>query len=191
MNNEYLWDKTGEDEEIERLEAMLAAFRYGETPKPTSVAIPPADERASRWRIFLAFAFASCVVIGVVTMVGLRFSSDSPDAVNTSDVVFVQASTDVPDSDPVAIPEVPPVQNSDRQDRPSGNRRRGISRTTAAFNRRPKTKYSAPAGELTAEEQFAYRQLMLALSITGSKLKIVQDTIDGTEDLNDDSKNQR
>jgi hypothetical protein len=37
---------------------------------------------------------------------------------------------------------------------------------------------------LTAEEKYAYDQLMLALSITGSKLKIVKDKIAGTEDQN-------
>ena len=35
--------------------------------------------------------------------------------------------------------------------------------------------------KLTNEEKFAYNQLMLALSITGSKLKLVQDTIDRIE----------
>jgi hypothetical protein len=111
--------------------------------------------------------------------------------VNASDVVFVQQSTDAPEAEPVVAPEFPPVSNPERQYQPSGNRRRNITRTTAAINRRPKTKDTAPPAELTAEEQFAYRQLMLALSITGSKLKIVQDTIDGTEDTNDDTKNQR
>jgi hypothetical protein len=191
MNDEYLWDKTGENSEIERLEGVLAVFRYRETAKATIFATQPTDEKVSRWRFTLKLAFASCVAIGVVTMVGLRFSSDGSDAVNSSDVVFVQQTTDVSDADPVMVPELPPARNSDRQDRPSGNRRRSIGRTTAAFHGRPKAKYAAPAAELTAEEQFAYRQLMLALSITGSKLKIVQDTIDGTEDLNDDSKNQR
>jgi hypothetical protein len=191
MNNEYLWNKTGEDHEIERLERVLAVFRYREAVSPVAVATQQVDERASRWRISLAFAFASCVAIGLFTIVGLRFSNDGPGPVNTSDVVFVQQSTDAPDAEPVVAPAVPPVTNPERQYQPPGNRRHNISRTTAAIIRRPKTKDTAPPAELTAEEQFAYRQLMLALSITGSKLKIVQDTIDGTEDSNDDSKNQR
>lgn len=191
MNNEYLWDKTGEDHEIERLEEALAVFRYRETVEPAAVAIPSADESVWRWRISLKFAFASCAAIALLTIVGLRFANNSPIPVNTSDVVFVQQATDVPDVDPVVVPELPPARNSDRQDRPAGNRRHNISRTTAAVSRHPRTKDAAPPAELTAEEKFAYRQLMLALSITGSKLKIVQDTIDGTEDSNDDSKNKR
>lgn len=35
---------------------------------------------------------------------------------------------------------------------------------------------------LTSEERFAYDQLKLALSITGSKLKVVSDTINRAED---------
>lgn len=190
MNNEYLWDKTGEDQEIERLEKTLAVFRYRGTVNPVAVATQQVDERAPRWRIYLAFSFASCVAIGIVTMVGLRFLNEGSNPVNTGDVVFVQQAADTPDAEPVAAPELSPVSNPERQYQPPGNRRRNISRTTAAISRRPK-KDTAPPAELTAEEQFAYRQLMLALSITGSKLKIVQDTIDGTEDSNDDSKNQR
>ena len=34
MNEEYLWDKTGEDAEIQQLENALAAFRYQETAPP-------------------------------------------------------------------------------------------------------------------------------------------------------------
>jgi hypothetical protein len=34
---------------------------------------------------------------------------------------------------------------------------------------------------LTDEERYAYNRLMLALSITGSKLKLVRDTIDQIE----------
>jgi hypothetical protein len=34
---------------------------------------------------------------------------------------------------------------------------------------------------LTQEERYAYHQLMLALSISSSKLKVVQDAINGVE----------
>ena len=41
---------------------------------------------------------------------------------------------------------------------------------------------------LTEEEKYAYGQLMLALSITGSKLKIVKDTINGVEEIENAAK---
>ena len=34
MNEDYLWDKTGEDPEIEKLENALQVFRYKETAPP-------------------------------------------------------------------------------------------------------------------------------------------------------------
>jgi hypothetical protein len=190
MNDEYLWDKTGGNKEIERLEEVLAVFRYRETDKPTSVAIKSGDERAPRWRISLAFAFASCVVVTLLVLSWLPLAEDGP--VAKSDVVFVQPS-EMPEPVPV-IQNLPPTQNSGSQHRAPDTRKRTISRTIAASHRRLRSKDSSPrdnVAALTAEERFAYQQLMLALSITGSKLKIVQDTIDGTEDSNDDSKNQR
>jgi len=45
-------------------------------------------------------------------------------------------------------------------------------------------KIKEPAETLTAEEKYAYDQLMLALSITGSTLRIVKDKIDGIEEKN-------
>lgn len=39
-----------------------------------------------------------------------------------------------------------------------------------------------PSAALTDEEKYAYDQLMLALSITGSKLKIVKDKVEGVEE---------
>ena len=34
MKEDYLWDKTGSDPEIEKLENALKAFRYQETAPP-------------------------------------------------------------------------------------------------------------------------------------------------------------
>ena len=41
-----------------------------------------------------------------------------------------------------------------------------------------------PTVKLTKEEKYAYDQLMLALSVTSSKLKLVTDKIDGIEEQN-------
>jgi hypothetical protein len=45
-----------------------------------------------------------------------------------------------------------------------------------------KTETENPSAALTDEEKYAYDQLMLALSITGSKLKIVKDKVEGVEE---------
>jgi hypothetical protein len=44
---------------------------------------------------------------------------------------------------------------------------------------------------LTKEEKYAYDQLMLALSITSSKLKMVKDKVAGVEEKNAVRENER
>ncbi len=196
MKDEYLWYKTGEDPEIEKLEKALAVFRY-RAAAPIA-AVPQNDvspERPARFRISFALAFASLAIVAIVTAVWIRISNTNSRPENSDEIVFVQESTDAPDAGVSAEPRLQTAPNRESHDRPAGSRRRTITGTSAAIRRRPKTKDSAPSegiAKLTKEEQFAYRQLMLALSITSSKLKIVQDTIDGTEVTEDtESKNQR
>ncbi len=48
-----------------------------------------------------------------------------------------------------------------------------------------------PKVKLTKEEKYAYDQLMLALSITSSKLKLVTDKIENVEEQNVVQENER
>jgi hypothetical protein len=196
MNDEYLWNKTGSDHEIERLENALAAYRYGEVVVPVLPRAETATRSASLpfWRITwrgLSFA-AFAAVISIAALAWLQISRDAP--IVAPDIVFVSGPETPLTDGPVA-----PTTQEIRISEPPGRRYRNgsgkINPTTASVIRRVRTKDSAPKDSVAAlsdEEKYAYHQLMLALSITGSKLKIVQDTIDGTEDRNDDaSKNQR
>jgi hypothetical protein len=184
MNDEYLWQKTGEDPEIERLEKALAVFRYREALEAAPV-VTAADEPSWRWR--LSFAFASFAVFVIVTAVWLESARDGDE--NVGEVVFVQSPTEGQVFTPIVEPGPPPVQTA--PERHPGNTRGKINRTSAAVYRRPAAKHAAPkdsVAALTKEERHAYEQLMLALSITGSKLKIVQDTINGTADTDSNDK---
>ena len=58
--------------------------------------------------------------------------------------------------------------------------KRDVLKTTVARSKKPK---QAPDDVLTNEEKFAYNQLMLALSITGSKLRLVTDKIENSEEI--------
>lgn len=180
MKDEYLWQKTGEDPEIERLEKALAVFRYRDASPPATT--PVTAVGTARW-LSLGLAFASLALVSILAAAWLMMSRDQ-------DVVFVTAPDTQTTSSPVVSepPELPTTEPPTR--RHSGPDR--ISPTIASINRRPKTKVQKPrpgVAVLTAEERYAYRQLMLALSITGSKLKIVQDTIDGTESIEDTNSN--
>lgn len=179
MKDEYLWQKTGEDPEIARLEKALAVFRYREDAPP---ALTVEEElRPRRWRF--AFAIASFAAIAIVVIVSMQMSRTAED-----DIVFVNEST-VATPPPVQSP-VTPIRNTGDTAAPKRQSRRDILPTTAALTRRPKPKTPRPEARLAAlteEERYAYGQLMLALSISSEKLKVVQDAINGAEPNKDSS----
>src|SRR5215468_9285638 len=60
MNDDYLWDKTGEpDAEIKRLVEVLGALRY----QPHPLALPPNARATGRFRFFPALAIAACIAL--------------------------------------------------------------------------------------------------------------------------------
>ena len=184
MNEEYLWNKTGSDPDIEHLEKALAIFRHRESAKPPVFAVVEDAKPAPRWRFPLAFAFAACaaVVFGAVILLQLsKVGSSNDDMVTYVANPIVEEAAPKPETAPSAMPR--PASPSPRRVKQK------IESTVAKAVRRPKQIHRdnrAPQGiaSLTKEERYAYDQLMLALSITSSKLKIVQDTINGTEPEN-------
>lgn len=190
MNEEYLWNKTGSDPDIEHLEKALAVFRHRENATPPVFAVTEDAKPAPRWRFPLAFAFAACaaVVFGAVAWLQLSKINDQ-----TGDMVTYVAHPIVEEENaPAPQPETaPPAETQPAKPAsPTPRRvRQKVESTVAKTVRRPKQIHRdnrAPQGiaSLTKEERYAYDQLMLALSITSSKLKIVQDTINGTEPEN-------
>lgn len=194
MNNEYLWSKSGNDPEIEKLETALAPLRYREAlpPRPTSNEVA-VGERQPRWRItWTAFAFAASVAAISIAWAVWPLRPVGENGFSTvPDLVFVSGA----ESPMLNVPAEPTAPDTHISVPPARRERRRISPTTASGVRRIKAKDAAPndsVATLSDEEKYAYRQLMLALSITGSKLKIVKDTIDGTENTDDNAiKNQR
>jgi hypothetical protein len=192
MNDEYLWQKTGADPDIEKLEQKLAVFRYREAPLNA-----PLIEKAAgtaevpRWRISLAFAFAGSVMAALlVAVVFISIAKNSDD-----ETVFVAGpELEVASPPPAAVEEekiapAPKVVPQFAHSTP-----RSVTRPKPDKERRPKTKDLRPhssVAALTQEERYAYRQLMLALSISSSKLKIVQDTINGNENGENSSNDKR
>ena len=185
MNDEYLWQKTGEDPEVEKLEKVLSVFRYREAVAPAMVADREAlEEKRPRWRLSLTLAFASSVAVTILAVMWIQLGGEKSESLSTPDLVFVSGSENLTLSVPAAV-EPPAVKNRDLPPRPARSHGRNIKRTTASLERRVKAKDSPvrdTVAALTDEEKYAYRQLMLALSISSSKLKIVQDTINGSEE---------
>ena len=186
MNDEYLWQKTGEDPETMELEKALAVFRYREDDPP-AVAFAEAPTPARRWRFALAFAapaFAAAVIAAVVWFpIGSRIQDSDVTFVNQTDPVIHESPA--LDPSPVAPPQLPARQSVRRVD---------LQPTIASLKRRPAVKAHSKKTDtavLTKEERYAYQQLMLALSISSSKLNVVRDAINGVEDTNDAKQNNR
>ena len=188
MKEDYLWDKTGEDAEIEALENTLQAFRFQENAPPELPQKVFVIEKPRRFfRFGLAFAAFAAVIIGVFSFAWLQMSdrnlaiedvavqTDEPkNSEKIADDSFVAPRPSAPIEDAPPAPEKPVVVKA-RAVAPAARRNKSVSR---------KQKSSEPAETLTAEEKYAYNQLMLALSITGSQLKIVKDKVQGIEEQN-------
>ena len=191
MNDEYLWQKIGEDAEIALLEEKLAAFRYRESDPP-AIAIASEPSLITRWRFtfaFVATALAAVLITATVWIYAVRESK------TTDEVTFVSAPEPaIPDSKPVEA-QPPVIQPSAPEKQPV---RRGREIQVQSASMRPTRKHrvqtaqpAATTAALTEEERYSYRQLMLALSITSSKLNIVKNTIDGVEGSDDAKQNNR
>jgi hypothetical protein len=194
MNDKYLWEKKGSDPDIETLERKLAVFRHRETP----LRIPSVERsahivRVPRWRISLAFAFAAAVIAAVLVAALVVRIAKNKDV----ETVFVA-------SPEVEIVPAPPAAVEEEKSEPApvsapkiipqfAHAKRSTIRTRPITIQRPKSKDPKPTSvaALTEEEKYAYRQLMLALTISGSKLKIVKDTINGNENIANTSGNDK
>ncbi len=185
MNDEYLWDKTGDDPGIRKLENALSEFRMqpGNAPviRPAAAAVEPGRRGVFR----LGFAFAAVAVIitvaAVAGLIGLRDQKMARiDPPPVQDAPLPDATTDIAKSDPTGPrTETMPVPRPRKLDRPRLVKTVYFKRQKPKSVREPGDRPLLDESQLTAEERQAYEKLMLALSITSSKLKIVKDKLNG------------
>ena len=220
MNEDYLWDKTGGDPEIERLENVLAAFRYAETDAPAVEAkVLTLEPRPARFQFFrFKYAAASLAFAALVFAVSLQFSSDETNVENESAQALKSkqiAATEPNNANQIesnitnrndSSGEKTNDSNGEKSSVPANEKSNDstaknsknllrlserkivkIKAEIAANNRRsdakpPITKRAGASAKLTDEERFAYKQLMLALSVTSSKLQIVKDKVQSADE---------
>lgn len=180
MNKDHLFEKTAGDAEIERLESILSVYRF-EPGRPPM--LPENLPAAGVWSFgWLRYAFAvGAVAVAVITGLlaygrieklldthaGRPEISDSQQPIAEVPAISTsRAEEPVRDSQPLHKVPATPQQIAYSRPQPS-------PRLIA----RPK-----PQVILTKQEKYAYDQLRVALFITGSKLKVVQDTIDRVDD---------
>ncbi|MDQ3748848.1 MAG: hypothetical protein M3367_07535 [Acidobacteriota bacterium] len=199
MKEDYLWDKTGEDPEIQRLENALQVFRYRETAPPALPAkVIPFERKTSRRFFRLAFAFTACAAFAVVSLgVWLQISSETievaKDSTETtapllSEKVFDEIADEKPNNLIIKRVEVPKQSAEQKIVK--------VRKLVPASVRQNKTiaqnvQVKKPTVKLTKDEKYAYDQLMLALSITSSKLKLVEEKIYGIEETKSILENRR
>ncbi len=199
MKEDYLWDKTGADPEIERLENALAVFRYRETAPPALPAnIIPFERETPRrfFRLSLAFASFAAMLI-VCSGVWFQSSNRKTEFANNSPGII---ASPIEENLSKRFPTVEPaklIAGKIESPKQSIERKAVKIRVVAPVNNHRnnliarKVEVKESPVKLTKEETYAYNQLMLALSITGSKLKLVKDKIDGIEEKTAVSENER
>lgn len=191
MKQDYLWDKTGEDSEIEMLENTLRAFRYQETARPAVQTKVLPFKKASSGRFFrFATAAAACLTFGLFVLAawfqilnnkteigGDAAEINTPQSKNLS---VIQPPIEEREIAAAKFPENYSLKRSKKSEQPSAQKTFKI-RSVVRGNVRRKESTMRNVGSakteaaFTKEERHAYERLMLALSITSSKLKIVKD----------------
>jgi hypothetical protein len=159
MNEEYLWDKSGEpDPEIQQLEQILGTLRY----QPKSLELPNDSQPVRRNRYLPLLAIAATVLVALLA--GILWFSLQNRHKNQPQHVFLQPQPSV-----TPTPPSPDIENKEKLVRsPTPNRHREL----VAHNSSRRTR-SAPATP-SKEALLVKEQLMTALRLASEKLNLAQ-----------------
>lgn len=167
MNDNYLWDRTGEpDPEIQQLEELLGTLRY--QPRPLEI---PANLAVGRKRSFYVPVTIAAAIIMAAILLGLWFQfGRTPAAPNEQ----VKQDNSVPS--PLNVksptPEEKPAMVKDEE--PEVKPRRQLNRNVLAVYRRPASRKETIEPTLTPQEEADKEQVLLALRIVSAKLNLAQ-----------------
>lgn len=181
MKEDYLWDRTGDDAVIEDLEQRLGIFRYAGAEPPELPAKLLKVHSGPKFVFFpLRLAFGAALtfaVLAAVVWVSLP-ESDSELAAH-----LPRRSPDVVSSAPLEAPAITRAE-AGPEVKPSMIKARFAepARAARSISKVHKSAAKPRPVRLSSEEKYAYDQLMLALSITSSKLNIVKEKIDGIDE---------
>lgn len=197
MNENYLWDKNGEDQEIEKLENALKSLRYRETVAPL-IPVKTEIEKKSSFNFFpfLIPAF-SCLLIALFALsFWLKDAGNLPDDFAKNEIetqITVQRNDESENIAPISD-----IKQTVKYEEKSGVRRRlnKLPKARPAYVRvntvtAQRNKKANPSDVLTKEEKYAYDQLMTALAITNSQFRLVREKIKGIENQTADANGGR
>lgn len=158
MNDDYLWDKTGEpDPEIMELEQILGTLKY--QPKPLEL---PKDVPVRRRPNYFAWiAIAASVLLAIIAgSIWLRVRTNH-------EASRPQEAKVVP---PTRVEEKVPVPAGTVEPKPQPVTREGV---VAVHKHRPRPSAPVLSKQEREEALVAKEQLMLALRLTTEKLSLV------------------
>jgi hypothetical protein len=198
MNENYLWNKSGEDQEIEKLENSLKSLRYRETVAPLIPVKTAAEEKKSSFRLFpfLVPTFACLAIVLFALSFWVKDSINSSDEFAKNEIetqITVQKNDGSENISPVSD-----IKQTVKYEEKSGARRRlnrlpkarpAYVRVNSATAQKNAKKNSTDV--LTKEEKYAYDQLMTALAITNSQFRLVREKIKGIENQTADANGGR
>ena len=184
--NDYLWDRSGEpDEDIQKLEEILAPLGY--QPKPLE--IPASIQPAHGQRLFPALAIAATIALMALAL-GLWFNSYrsravAPSQANSAPVPIENGNKDglqspsPPETVKAALPdEKPKPQLAVTDHQATGRILHTRSQRRSGNTIMPQQQTEAIA-DSRAEAEAAKEQLMVALRLVSSKLSLAQKRAQG------------
>ena len=175
MNDNYLWDRTGEpDREFRQLEELLGELRY--QPRPLQI---PDNLRVGRRTFAPALAIAATLLVAVA--IGLWLNLNRPSVTPPE-----QAGNSQPAQSNTPAPKNPgneslaaTVNNPPKPNKPE--RHKMVARSFLT-NKHPRSVIRDP--ELTAEELAQKEQVVLALRMVSAKLTLAQRKTQGIPQTN-------
>jgi hypothetical protein len=201
MNEDYLWDKSGEpDPEIQQLEQTLGRLRYKRPVQPLPLPATPARPwyRPSFSPMLAIAATLVILILAGGLWLGLRRTNSN----NGSDPVATRAAPEVTKSPQLASGPVHPVgpidttgsvgatdvnkrttkQSIPRLPLDKSNRRAADERRQEVANLTERTMRIRREQRINREGELAKEQLIKALLITSDKLNAVQKKIQGNQE---------
>jgi len=167
MNDDYLWDKTGEpDPQVQELEEILGTLRY--QPKPLQ--IPDELQVPQRRKYFPWLAIAAGVLLAILAggiWLSTRSRSDAP-------------PQQVKVTPPEPIKEVTPSPTVQK----TPELRPNAQEMVAVHKHRPKSSTPVLSKHEREEALMAKEQVMLALRLTTEKLSLVHKRTQNTNPAN-------
>jgi hypothetical protein len=168
MNDDYLWDKTGEpDPQIQQLEEILGTLRC--QPKPLEI---PSDLQPRQKRNYFSWLAIAAALLLAMFAGGLWLATRSGDGVQPKQAKVVE---------PARVEEKTPGPSDSKTPQPKRD-----SREEVVVVQKPHRKSSRPVFSKQEREEalLAKEQVMLALRLTTEKLSLVHKKTQNTNQAN-------